>query len=128
MHLLHSDTASESSPAIRSHPAASCYWNPEGETSPFKRTTGGNSNFSESVGAFSIALNGLPLPLQTELMQFSPDFLASPTEGFSKRHLRLRRHSLPMSPHESVSPDTHSLFPAGCICFLHTLTKKRAKV
>lgn len=127
MHLLNSDSASECSLAFRNRPAAFCCRYPEGEMSSFKLTTEGNRLCRERAGAFSRALNGFPLPLQTELMQFSPDFLASPTEGFSKKHLRLRRHSLSMSP-ESVSPDTYSLFPAGCICFLHTVTKKRAKV
>lgn len=70
-----------------------------------------------------MALNTFPLPFQTELMQLSPNFLASPGGGFSKRHLRLQRHSLSMSNSKSKPLDTCCLFPAGCACFLHALTK-----
>ena len=70
-----------------------------------------------------MALNTFPLPFQTELMQLSPNFLASPGGGFPKRHLRPQRHSLSMSNSKSKPLDTCCLFPAGCACFLHTLTK-----
>lgn len=53
----------------------------------FKLVTGEILTHSESAGAPLFALNGFPLPFQTELMQLSPDFLARPRVGFSKRHL-----------------------------------------
>lgn len=93
----------------------------EGERGYFQGTTvGKHSLHKASAGALGVALNPFPLPFQTELMQLSPDFLASLRPGFSKRHLRPRRH---MSNHESKPLDTCALFPAGCGCFLHPLTK-----
>lgn len=75
-----------------------------------------------------MALNTFPLPFQTELMQLSPNFLASPGGVFSKRHLRPQKRSLSMSNRKNKPLDTCCLFPAGCVCSLHTFTKKRAKV
>lgn len=46
-----------------------------------------------------------------------PKFPGKPEGSFFQKHLRPRRH---MSNHESKPLDTGSLFPAGCVCFLHT--------